>query len=428
MSVTPSQSRSLPRQAKQRVNQVLASLALVGATSLWAGTTAEWNGGGGTWEDSAKWSGSLQSPTTEARIDGTKENPGHVTLAHADVLVSHLGVAESGNSRASLLLDGPSLTVIGTVDVAKYDGSEGQLVVKSGHVFAGMFYLSGGGGPGQRGRGTIEIQSGSLVTKQIGLGFSAGSYCALHIVGSKATGIAAEDGLSIGVYNYLNLEKAPLPSTTELIFDLDAQGVTPIFAWGKTEGRVSFPVPDVNSNGVGTCRLKINLLAAPPSGDILLIGSANPCRGTFTGLAEDGTVRAEFQGKAYEWKLTYRGGPNRCDIMLTSPRIAEAGGKLVAYVTGKPAKAFQFERALVEAAYRDFYRQSDAQQPAVGGTLAFPGAEGYGAYARGGRGGKVLWVTNLNDSGPGSLREAVEAKGPRTVLFRVGGVIETKGW
>ena len=41
--------------------------------------------------------------------------------------------------------------------------------------------------------------------------------------------------------------------------------------------------------------------------------------------------------------------------------------------------------------------------------------------------GKVLFVTNLSDSGPGSLREAVEAKGPRTVIFRVGGVIETKG-
>src|SRR5438105_8925591 len=49
------------------------------------------------------------------------------------------------------------------------------------------------------------------------------------------------------------------------------------------------------------------------------------------------------------------------------------------------------------------------------------------AYAKGGRGGKIFIVTNLSDSGPGSLREAVEAKGPRTVIFRVGGVIETKG-
>ena len=57
-------------------------------------------------------------------------------------------------------------------------------------------------------------------------------------------------------------------------------------------------------------------------------------------------------------------------------------------------------------------------------ALAFPGAQGWAAHTQGGRGGKLIRVTTLDLEGPGSISEALATKGPRTVVFEVGGVID----
>lgn len=66
---------------------------------------------------------------------------------------------------------------------------------------------------------------------------------------------------------------------------------------------------------------------------------------------------------------------------------------------------------------------SDLPQASV---PAFPGAEGAGKNSFGGRGGKIYVVSSLEDSGPGTLREAVESAGPRIVVFNVAGIIHLK--
>jgi hypothetical protein len=67
---------------------------------------------------------------------------------------------------------------------------------------------------------------------------------------------------------------------------------------------------------------------------------------------------------------------------------------------------------------------ADKMATAVSGKLAFPGALGWAAQTVGGRGGEIVRVTTLAADGPGSLLEALRRKGPRTIVFEVGGVID----
>ncbi|HEY1164934.1 MAG TPA: polysaccharide lyase [Chitinophaga sp.] len=110
--------------------------------------------------------------------------------------------------------------------------------------------------------------------------------------------------------------------------------------------------------------------------------------------------------------------------------IAHASGALMEAAARHSDSAWQAAWPIIQAEARNgkpfipwAHRPSDLPQA---GIAAFPGAEGGGKFSFGGRGGKVLVVTNLDDDGPGSFRWACEQGGARTVVFNVAGIVRLK--
>lgn len=377
-----------------------------------------WTSGSGEWTDAPMWGGSLPSPNSTASIEGSGS---HVHFSEGDVLLSRLNIAAYHQAHSTFTMSGGQLTASNLVLIGEATGTSGHLMQTGGDLRAleicvGAANLGTGSAPGPAGE--LEVSGGSILTRHLTFGWGTNSTARLHIIGSQARPIAVLDYLWIGIRS---ADSSP-GSTVSFDYDIDSHGVTPIVVWQPT------PIALIDSGSRSTCRLRIALTAAPPAGDIPLIRLFKPCSGTFTDLPEGSPIRADFDGQSYEWTLTYKGGTSQCDVTLTQPHLISANGTRTAYTTGHLSKPFPFTANDVQSGLREMEkRQTALLKPfEPKGLPAFPGAEGFGAYTPGGRGGKVLLVTTLDDSGPGSLRAALEAKGPRIILFRVGGVIQLK--
>jgi pectate lyase len=127
-----------------------------------------------------------------------------------------------------------------------------------------------------------------------------------------------------------------------------------------------------------------------------------------------GTWRLE--GKTLELRFVGRIEPHENSVL----RVFGPG---VDGLTGRFARVVLPDGWQHEIAYDEKARSVTIHNVRPTRAPAFPGVEGFGRYTIGGRGGRVIEVTHLEDSGPGSFRAAVTAKGPRTVVFRVSGTI-----
>lgn len=145
----------------------------------------------------------------------------------------------------------------------------------------------------------------------------------------------------------------------------------------------------------------------------------------------DGSLVPSGQKNALDETITYNsleeGVSYRFKVRAKSEELDSEYSKVLEFTTGKSdvdPEPPSDDPGTGSESYAKF--KISAHEDAHAQVLAFPGAEGGGMYTTGGRGGRVIRVTNLEDSGEGSFRAAITASGPRTIVFDVAGVIHLK--
>jgi hypothetical protein len=377
----------------------LIATAILPACAAAHSQTTRWTGTG-NWTSAKHWSHGLPSVSTDASV----RKDSNLTIPHGNFTVARLDVGtESGdNVRASL--DGGHLLIRqDSLIVGERTGSNAEFDLNSGTLESVMDIFVGGatGSVGRMNHSLLRVSGGSLTGLSFTIGEGLGSNATVAIIGSATRNIRALEFVA------LHAESDPngTPGAATLSFTLDDYGVTPIIISSRFRGL------RIDHDGSSTCRLQVSLSAVPPRNDITLIESRTPNAGEFSGLPEGSRITANFKGYAYTWTLTYRGGSSGHNVVLHNTS------------TYPPDAPVTYSRAPLPPLPPSWYGHPVFPLAIKSGIPAFPGAEGYGAYTQGGRNGRTVIVDNLSDAGAGSLRMALEAKGPRRVQFRVGGDI-----
>ena len=382
-------------------------LALVAAQLLSPCVQAQsssttWLTGSGHWTDASHWKGGVPSGTMRALLRGHSD----IMLDAGRQIVGGLSVGAFPKEDVKLHIQGGELIVRrNMLVIGEEDRGSGEVELMAGalHCVGDTSIAAANAEPGRQCKGTLRISGGSFATRILTMGWGPRSEATLAIEGSRAEAVHVLDYVTLGVY-----QNQP-PSTSTIAFTLDEHGVTPISIQNPRNGLNIVRKPPHN-----VCRLSINLSAVPPREDVTLIAAHAKPKGEFDDLTEGTEISASFRGREYRWTLTYCGGESGCDVVLTKVRGHSADDPIThTRPLPLPPKLLWTEVSLRDPLPTEF-------------APAFDGAEGFGAIAQGGRGGRELAVENLNDSGPGSLRAAVEEKGPRIIIFRVGGTIELK--
>jgi len=381
-----------------------ALLTLFWATSLVvAQTSTAWRSGNGNWTDRQRWTGGIPTPYTNATIRGNSR----VAVPEGFWEAADLRVGVQVGDRARVELNGGQLDLAqDSLIIGEDSGGQGEFLLNSGSLQTVMDVFIGGATASTRraNDALLHIAGGSFLGRTLSVGYGYGSHARVEIEGS---GIDAID-----ILDYVELQSAPDPSgrpgLATLAFTLDEHGVRPIRIRSRLRGL------RISARGPARSTLEISLTAVPPREDIPLVTASVPAQGVFDGLPEGSEIVAAYAGHTYRWTLTYRGGAGGADLVLRNHSAYPDNAPVTHVVAPAPPLSPR-------------WRERPLYPLEIGaGDPAFTGAEGYGAHSHGGKGGRTLAVDNLNDTGPGSLRAAIEAEGPRIIAFRVGGFIDLK--